>query len=306
MPLARPVFESRFVVAGLINKTSNEATLFVRDWRQIKADAPSIVIMHGLGEHCGRYLKVAQFLFDLGFSVRTFDLRGHGQSTGKRGDVPQYISDEQTNADSIFAQDAEQVIGDFAKQTNSTPFLLGHSMGGLFAAQVALRAQVKLRGLILSSPAFALRLSGIDKILLKIMRPIAPHLAVANGLKTRYLSHDPQTVDAYINDPLVHNRITPSLLSAILSAIDNVKTQSAELNMPVLMLVAGDDYLVNPEGSHDFFAAIKPQHSQNQAHFYADWYHEIFNEIDAQAAYTALQNWLQMTTQPNSTTQAAQ
>ncbi len=273
-PTTLVAHESRFPLAD-----GNE--LFIRDWLIEAETAPCIVIMHGLGEHCGRYLPVAALLHRNGFSVRTYDHRGHGQSSGSRGDIPEALT---------LVHDAELLIGDFARRCKTRPLLLGHSMGGLFAARIATEGKIPLSGLILSSPALALRLSGLDKLLLKVMGAIAPHFAIANGLKTTWLSHDPEVVRAYENDPLVHNKITASLLNGMLAAIEYAQNHAPVLIIPTLLLVAENDKLIDPQGSRDFHASLPVNISS--AHFYADLYHEIFNEADATQVFADLQNWL--------------
>ena len=137
---------------------SDGTELFIRDWIAAgpgeHAAQPCIVILHGLGEHCGRYRHIAQFLNSCGFSVRTYDHRGHGQSGGARADIPDALA---------LIHDAEMLINDFSRQCQTAPVLFGHSMGGLFAAHIATAALMPLRGLILSSPALALRLTADRK-----------------------------------------------------------------------------------------------------------------------------------------------
>lgn len=266
--------ESRFRLA-------DETELFIRDWLVEGDTNPCIVVMHGLGEHCGRYKHVAAFLNSCGFSVRTFDHRGHGQSSGRRGNIPDALT---------IVRDAEILIHDFAQHCRTRPILLGHSMGGLFAARIATQANIPLSGLILSSPALALRLSALDKFFLGLMTKIAPHIVIANGLKTSYLSHDANTVKAYENDPLVHNKISASLLNGMLNAIEYAQIHAAILTIPTLLLVAEEDHLVDPQGSRDFLEALPNQLST--AHFYAGFYHEIFNEVGASVVFNDLQQWL--------------
>ncbi|MFC3109228.1 alpha/beta hydrolase [Undibacterium arcticum] len=240
-----------------------------------------IVLMHGLGEHGGRYRHVARFFNDCGWSVRIYDHRGHGRSGGPRGDVP--------HQDTLL-QDAEIVIGDFAHQLGAPPLLFGHSMGGLFAARLALAAKMPLAGLILSSPALALPLSRGQLLLLKILSAIAPGLAVPNGLKTQFLSHDPAVAVAYHSDRLVHGRISARLLHSMRAAVADCQAQAATLAIPVLMVVAGDDRLVDAQGSHLFFRQL-PQELRKM-HCYDRFYHEIFNEIDAQRVFADVRAWL--------------
>lgn len=255
-------------------------SLHIEDYRLADARG-AIVIMHGIGEHSGRYRHVAQFLNEAGWSVRTYDHRGHGRSRGIRGDVGQ-------GGDIL--QDAKLVIDDFASQTGAPPFLLGHSMGGLFAAHFALAGQSPLRGLVLSSPALAVPLTGLQKFLLKLMLAVAPHTGVPNGLQAQYLSHDENVVAAYKADPLVHGKISASLLRAMLASVAYCETNAPKLAMPTLMLVAGDDHLVNPEGSKQFFAKLPP--GRGEFKFYQDFYHEIFNEPEQARPLAELRRWL--------------
>jgi alpha-beta hydrolase superfamily lysophospholipase len=257
--------------------------LFVTDYLLPASQARgSVVLMHGLGEHSGRYRHLAGFFNECGFSVRCYDHRGHGRSQGKRGDV--------INGNPML-QDAEIIIDDFAARFAQPPFLFGHSMGGLFAARFALAHQSPLCGLILSSPALALRLSSLELKMLAVLEKLAPTLAVPSGLKTAFLSHDPKVVAAYKSDPLVHGRISPRLLRSMLSSAHYCASHAASLTIPTLMLVAGDDRLVDPDGSRRFFAMLPP--GLAQMHVYDDMYHEIFNEVDTTRPFADLKGWLE-------------
>jgi alpha-beta hydrolase superfamily lysophospholipase len=254
--------------------------LFVTDWPGERHER-GILLMHGLGEHCGRHAHVARFFNDAGWSVRAYDHRGHGRSGGPRGDTPD---------NEALLRDAKLVFDDFAKQFSAPPLLLGHSMGGLFAARFATGAMSPISGLILSSPALAIALSRSQKLLLKILGAVAPGFAVPNGLQTRYLSHDPAIEEAYRKDPLVHSKITPRLLHAMLAAVAFSQANAATLTTPVLMLVAGDDHLVDASGSDAFFKRLAPE--IGSMHRYADYYHEIFNEVGAARVFNDIRAWI--------------
>ena len=267
--------------------TPDGTTLHVTDYLPDTSTAPaaSIVLMHGLGEHSGRYQHVAAFFCARGFAVRAYDHRGHGRSGGARGDVPQ---------EDTLLNDAVQVIADWNQKRGASaapPFLLGHSMGGLFAARFAVAQLLPLSGLILSSPALALPLSAPQKLLLKILSTIAPGLAVGNGLKQRYLSHDAAVVEAYRTDTLVHNKITARLLLAMLAAIAVAQRDAKLLQIPTLLVFAGDDHLVDPAGSPAFFKSLKSE--VGTLHCYEHLYHEIFNELDAKPVFADVGNWLE-------------
>lgn len=262
--------------------------LYVTDYLLPAAHARGgIMLMHGLGEHSGRYRHLARFFNDCGLSVRCYDHRGHGRSQGSRGDV--------INGDPML-QDAEILFDDFALRFPEPPFLFGHSMGGLFAARFALAHLSPLRGLILSSPALALRLSGFQSRMLQIMHAIAPSFGVPNGLSAAYLSHDPKVVSAYKSDPLVHKKISARLLRSMLSSIEFCQSHAGSLTIPTLMLIAGDDRLVDAEGSKRFFAQLPP--GLAEMHVYDDMYHEVFNEVESQRPLGDMKAWLERVALP--------
>jgi alpha-beta hydrolase superfamily lysophospholipase len=242
----------------------------------------SVVLMHGLGEHSGRYRHLAGFFNECGLSVRTYDHRGHGRSAGKRGDV--------INGDPML-QDAEIIVDDFSTRYSQPPFLFGHSMGGLFAARFALSRLSPLRGLILSSPALSLRLSALQANLLKLMLKLAPSIGLSNGLSASHLSHDASVVAAYKADPLVHGRISARLLRSMLSSIAYCQSHAGSLSIPALMLVAGDDRLVDADGSRQFFSHTPP--GMAELHVYDGMFHEIFNELDTQLPLGDLKRWVE-------------
>ena len=241
----------------------------------------SVIVMHGLGEHSGRYRHIAQFFNQCGLSVRCYDHRGHGRSQGRRGDV---INGEP------MVQDAQIVIEDFALRTSLPPFLFGHSMGALFAARFALGQLAPLRGLILSSPALAVRLTPLDRSMLKALSVLAPYLGVPNGVKSRFLSHDSKVVSAYNADPLVHGKISSRLLKAMLRAMAYCQVSAGTLKVPTLMLVAGDDRLVDAEGSRQFFAKLPA--GTAEMHVYPGLFHELLNEPEAEQVMADIRHWL--------------
>lgn len=264
--------------------------LHVVDYHPASPASGSVVILHGLGEHAGRYRHVAAFFVARGFAVRTYDHRGHGRSDGKCGDV--------SGNDTLLA-DANAVMADWRAQPRTPagpPLLLGHSMGGLFAARLATEGRTPLSGLVLSSPALALPLNGAQKLLLKTLSVLAPGLTVSNGLKVRYLSHDAAVVDTYQADPLVHDRISARLLNAMLAAIAAAHQGAASLSMPVLLLVSGHDRLVDARGSRDFHARLQP--ALGRLIEYPSLYHELFNEADAAQVFGDLDDWLAALREP--------
>ncbi|MFI4940120.1 MAG: alpha/beta hydrolase [Burkholderiales bacterium] len=261
--------------------------IFVTDWLPAAdsgADtaAGGILLMHGLGEHCGRYGHVARFFNDCGLAVRTYDHRGHGRSGGKRGDVP--------DSDSML-HDAKMVFDDFARQFATPPMLLGHSMGGLLAARFAAENRSPLSALILSSPALAVPMSQVQKLLLKIFEAIAPGYTLSSRLDGRYLSHDPGVNSAVDKDALAHTRISARLMRCMLTSIEIAHAGAQAMKLPILMVVAGDDHFVDAKGSQVFFGRL-PSGTATM-HLYPEMYHEVFNEVDAHRVFEDVRSWLQ-------------
>lgn len=242
-----------------------------------------VILVHGLGEHAGRYAHMAEKLNSWGFAVRGYDQCGHGESGGLRGSLP---------TDTRLLDDLADIVDSTrARMPKNTPLIvLGHSMGGLVAARFVSLALRPIEGLVLSSPALDPGLNIVQKLLLAVLPKIAPNLRVGNGLKPQYLSHDPAVVAAYKADRQVHDRISGRLGRFIATAGLGVFTVAPHWAVQTLLLYAGDDRLLNPQGSRRFAAAAPA--GVVKAICFEPLYHEIFNELDAQSVFAALKQWL--------------
>ena len=259
--------------------------LMLHDW-PAPAGAPraQVLLVHGLGEHAGRYAPLAAELHGWGFAVRAYDQRGHGLSGGARGGLPH---------DTALLDDMQQ-----RGQPGLPLILLGHSLGGLVAGRFVSLQLRPVDALVMSSPALDPGLSAFQKVLVATLPAIAPNLRVNNGLDPRFLSHDPAVVAAYRADPLVHPKISARLARFIATAGPATVAAAAHWQVPTLLLYAGDDHLVNPAGSRAF-AAVARASAQVQpgilsAQVFESLYHEIFNEAPNAAApvLAALKTWL--------------
>ena len=245
----------------------------------------TVLLVHGLGEHVGRYDALAQRLNAWGYAVRGYDQYGHGESGGPRGGL---------NTDTRLLED----LGDLVDATRArTPagqplVLLGHSMGGLVAARFVALNMRPVDALVLSSPALDAGLGAVQKMLVATLPRIAPNLRVGNGLDAQYLSHDPAVVAAYRADPLCHDRISARLARFIADGGPATVARAAHWRVPTLLMWAGSDKLVNPAGSRAF-AAAAPQ-ALVQSHCFAPLYHELFNESPEMAdpVFNMLHTWL--------------
>lgn len=275
-------------------RTLDGQTLKLRLWPAPGAARGTVQVVHGLGEHSGRYAAVAAALNAAGWHVAAHDLRGHGESSGKRGRL----------ADShAFMADVALVHDHLLQQwPGGLHVLLGHSMGGLIAARFVAEGLAKapapwyrpFDALVMSSPALDPGMNGLQQFLLAVLGPVAPNLGLGNGLKPEWISRDPAVVKAYVDDPLVHDRVSPRLVRFIVDAGQQVLSRAPQWQLPTLLMWAGADRCVAPAGSARFAAsaAAAPQ-SAVTAHEYPGLAHEIFNEPEKAQVLNRLTDWLQ-------------
>lgn len=270
--------------------TRDDLPLHLRQWSIRGKAHGTVLLVHGLGEHIGRYEHLAERLNAAGWNVAGYDQRGHGASGGARGAIAQ--------GDSLL-QDLAVVIDALHGERPSPMVLLGHSMGGVVAARFVAEGLAPrpapwwraVHALALSSPAFDLGMSAAQGLLLAALGPLAPSLAVGNGLKPERTSRDPAVVKAYVEDPLVHDRVTPRLVRFLVDAGEQVRRDAAHWQVPTLLLWGGADRLVNPQGSADFAAAAPTGVVRHRR--YAQLAHEIFNEPEREDVMADLARWLQ-------------
>jgi alpha-beta hydrolase superfamily lysophospholipase len=271
--------------------TADGLKLHLREWPCHDARG-TVLIVHGLGEHIGRYDALAAQLLRCGRNVVGHDQRGHGASEGARGRL---------NHPDDLLSDLARVIDAVRARHPGPLVLLGHSMGGLVAARMVaggLQAPPppwfrKVDALVLSSPALDPGMGRAQKLLLALLGPLAPNLALGNGLKPEWISRDPAVVRAYVDDPQVHDRVTPRLVRFIVDAGAFVRAHAARWCVPTLLLYAGSDRCVAPSGSAAFAAAAPP--AVVGARVFAPLFHEIFNEPERAEVLAVLSDWLSPT-----------
>jgi alpha-beta hydrolase superfamily lysophospholipase len=259
--------------------------LAVYDWA-LPANPPlgTVLLVHGLGEHAGRYGEVSAHLHQWGFAVRAYDQQGHGQSAGARGDMLRPGS---------LQADLCRVIDDTRQHPSlqGTPLiLLGHSLGGLVVARTLAEGLRPVDAAVLSSPALGAFPNLFQKILLATLPRVVPHLRVDNGLKAEFVSRDPDVVKAYLADAMVHRRISMGLAAWILENGKKTLDDAAKWPVPTLLLYAGKDRLVNAQASADF-ASSAPK-DVVQAECFEAMYHEVFNDLYRAQVFASLKRWL--------------
>ena len=212
----------------------------------------------------------------------SYDHRGHGKSEGPRGIVP--------TPEALY-EDLALVI-DTVRPATGPLIVLGHSMGGAIAARFVAERRRRIDGLILSSPALAADLSLFQKLQLAIGERLMPMIAQGNGLDPQMISHNQTVVRAYMEDPLVHDRISARLARVLIDAGTIARGNAVRWTVPTLLVYAGADALVAPRGS-DAFAASAPREIVQSTRF-DGLYHEILNETEALAApvFARIEQWL--------------
>ena len=251
-------------------KVSDDRILRGWAWPVPSEAVGQLLLVHGLGEHARRYDRLANILWANGWQVLAYDQLGHGQSPGRRGDLP--------SADAL-VEDLAAVYGQWGSP-ELPRVVLGHSLGGLVVADWIsgrLSPHHKPVGIVLSSPALGAKTNLIQRFMLATLPKLFPHLCVVNGLNPALISHDAAVVNQYRTDPLVHNRISALLAAWIIARGSEVQQRASEWRMPMLVQYAGDDYLVDAETTRQFTQNI-PAGVVTSTRFEGA-YHEVYNEL---------------------------
>lgn len=265
---------------------SDGADLFQRTWIPV---SPSrvLVVVHGFGEHSGRYEEFASWFARRGFAVHAADLRGHGRSSGRRGHA---ASMEALLDDLAGLQDFVS-----ARYPGLPRILLGHSMGGLLTTAFVCERQPLIDRLVVSGPALSLSpdISRVRMALARLLRRVLPRLTLDVGLDAAGLSRDPEVVRRYLEDPLVHGRISMALAAGMMDAQIRTAASPMSVRVPMLLLHGESDPLCLVEGSRSFFEGL-PRESVagSELRTYPGLKHEIFNEPEREQIYQDLLDWL--------------
>jgi acylglycerol lipase len=264
-------------------QTEDGLRLYAQGWQPETEPKGVVCLVHGLGEHSGRYAHLAAFLNQAGYALLTFDLRGHGKSQGQRGHAPSYEA---------LLDDIAHLLEEAAERYPDRPrFLYGHSLGGNLVIEYALRRRPQLAGVIATGPLLrtAFEPPAWKVTLAKIMRSLWPTLSLSNELDRQGLSRDPEVVRAYNEDPLVHDRLSARLgMDMLQSGLWSLE-HAAEFPLPLLLMHGGADRLCSVQASREFaaqagdFCTLK---------IWDGFYHEIHNEPEQGQVFEYLLEWL--------------
>jgi acylglycerol lipase len=243
-----------------------------------------LLVVHGLGEHSGRYGNVVEWFIPHGYAVYGFDLIGHGKSDGGR-EVVQRFEDYTDTLEVFYKMVTEW-------QPGKPIFILGHSMGGTIASYYLLDHQEDFKGAIISAPLVKVgdSVSQGTIIMGKILSKVAPKVGVL-VLEVDGISRDPKVVEAYVNDPLVFHGKTPARLGAeLLSAMMRITVEAGKISLPIIIVQGAEDILVEPSGAQMLYD--KASSKDKTLKIYDGMYHEVFNEPDRERTLKDVEAWL--------------
>lgn len=272
--------DSALATTGSV-ESADGTKLAYRAWP--KPGSLALAVVHGLGEHAGRYERLAKGMAQHGMGTYALDLRGHGKSPGARGHVDSWS--QWTDDVAAFVSHIESVAG-----VEVVP--VGHSFGGVaLLSTVLARKLPKTRRFVVSSPALKLKMAvaGWKLTFGPIASKIVPRLALANEVDPKTVSRIPEVVEAYRNDPLVHNKISTRLGAEWQEATRDILSRAGEIKTPFLILAGTADALIDPAGSRELHEQAK---SISELRMLEGRFHEPFNDIGSDEVFRLIADWL--------------
>lgn len=250
-----------------------------------KAIRGVVVVVHGFGEHSGRYAKyIVPMLLDLGLSVVQYDNIGHGKSGGKRGHCPSY--------DALLDILNQMVKKAQEHYPNLPLFLYGHSMGGNLVLNYALRFTTPIEGIIASSPYLRLAFRppfwkmALGKLLLRIF----PSITMPSGLDPNGISRIPGEVADYKSDPLVHDKVSPTYSFPVMDAGEWAIAHAHQLKVETLLMHGTADPIIDYRGTEDFYQNTKKAELKR----FEGGYHELHHDECQDEMLAVVRNWLKL------------
>ncbi len=258
--------------------------LFYQAWLPERKPRAIVVIVHGVNEHCGRYMNLVKALVLKGFGFYGFDLRGHGRSQGQRGHINHF---------SEYREDLRTFVELVRKKQPRVPvFLFAHSLGGLIGADFLERLPSVVDGAIISGGPF--EPAGVTKPLLvfiaKTMSHIAPRMSFDLKLDPEVLSHDAADKAKRASDPLIDKMVSARWGTECMRTVDEVWTNTAAIHDPILIIHGEDDKLNTASGARKFFKKIT--FKDKTLHIYPHTYHEVHNDFGWQTMAKDLEIWI--------------
>jgi len=265
-------------------KAHDNLDIFAQAWEPAMPQPKAVVcLVHGHGEHTSRYAHVAEAFGRQGYILFGADLRGHGRSGGIRGHV---------NSIEDFMQDIDVLLAQARLHYPGLPIILyGHSIGGVLVLCYGLLRKPNIKGVIATSSALhtVVEKQSLKVMMAKILGSLMPTTVIASGLEAKDLSRDQEVVQAYINDPLVHDKISLGLGKTMLEASNFALTHAGEFPLPLLLLHGKADKIAFPSSSIEFAAPLK---QKSTLVLWDDAFHELHNELEKDVVFKTMILWM--------------
>jgi len=262
-------------------KSKDGLSLYSIAWK-ISSPTINICLVHGLGEHSGRYEHVAAFYNNLGANVYALDLRGHGQSEGARGCGPDLDA---------FLNDIDALLEHMNEDSPDLDWMFHlHSMGGNIGLNHVLRRKSACRAVVATGPWITLE-SDPSKALIIVANLINKFggFTQASGIDAKHVSTDPDEVEKYINDPLNHDKISSKAGMALYYAGQYLHTYKGGINIPTLIMHAEQDKLTLASGSKQF---VENNPANVTFKIWEDVYHELHNDVKRNQMFLFIEDWI--------------
>jgi alpha-beta hydrolase superfamily lysophospholipase len=261
----------------------DDIKMYAQEWTPDGDMKAALILVHGLGEHSGRYAHVGAVLAKNGYGLFGFDLRGHGKSGGPRGHAPSYEA---------FMKDIDIMFENVKATHPGKPlFIYGHSLGGLLVLSYVLNRKPEIKGAIVTSPGLrtALQDQKAKVFMAKLLGSIAPAATLPSGLDPNAVSSDPEIVRKYKEDPLVHDTISFGMAKSLIVAIPSVYAHVAEFPVPLLLMHGENDQIAFPVGSEEVASLVKGDCTLK---LWEGMSHETHNEPGKEKVFAYLLDWL--------------
>ncbi len=265
--------------------TQDGLDLFGQVWSP-RGDEPRAVVclVHGLGEHSARYEHLAEYLAERRYAVFAFDLRGHGHSTGARGDF--------SNLDALLS-DIGLPITEAKRRYHRAPrFLYGHSLGGNLVLNYCLRRESQLAGVVASAPWLRLAFSppAWKIALARTAAQLRPQFSMATHLDGDVMTHDEDTRAAARRDRFMHGRISVRAYLATVAAGQYALDHAAAFKLPLLVMQGSADRIVDPEASREFAEQVR---ADCTLLLWDGLYHDLHSEPEREEVFEAAFRWME-------------
>ena len=265
-------------------KSYDGLDLFAQAWEpDVVLPRAVVCLVHGLGEHSSRYAHVAEAFSKEGYILLAFDLRGHGRSGGLRG----HISSAED-----FLQDIDQLLAQAKTRYPDLPIILyGHSLGGILVLNYGLKRKPNIKGVIATSSGLhtAVEKQPAKIFMAKLLGSLTPSTTLSSGLDAKAISRDETVVQAYMNDPLVHDKVSLGFVKIMLGVTKWTLENAGNFPLPLLLLHGKSDTIAFPSSSTEFASALK---DRSTLILWDGAYHELQNEPEKVEVFKTMIMWM--------------